>query len=161
VKLVLDTSAIIHGFRADEGAEILIPERVIVEAEKLGANTGIIIAMGATPVKPDRESVRMAEKRADEYGEALKLSATDIEVIALAIQEKGTVVSDDYPIENLCAIIGIDFLPISYEGIKEIFVYTYQCTGCRRRFRKLYSGCPVCGSPLRTKRENARKNKRA
>jgi UPF0271 protein len=67
--------------------------------------------------------VEKATEVAKRFGLLNKLSKTDIDVIALALQlkEQGysvTVLTDDYDIQNILQRIGIDFTSVKTVGIK-------------------------------------------
>ncbi len=154
MRFVLDSSAILNNFQPKTGDEIVIPSSV---AEELKSHEGrekleTLISLGAVIEKPLQRYGARTKEIAEDVGELGRLSDVDIEVIALALEKKACVVSDDYSIENVCRYAGIDFLPISTEGIKKVFRYRYRCTGCGRYYKRYYEECPVCGSTLRARR---------
>lgn len=48
----------------------------------------------------------------------------------------GIIYSDDYSIQNVARIMGINFRPVGMEGIKKIFRWSYKCTGCGKWFNE-------------------------
>jgi UPF0271 protein len=74
-------------------------------------------------------------------------------VIALALDVKGTVLSDDFSILNLCTVMGIPSRSVGTEGIKKVEKWNYQCIGCRKWFKEKQDECPICGSPMRAHRK--------
>jgi UPF0271 protein len=75
-----------------------------------------------------------------------------MEVLALALQCKALLMTDDYSIQNLARVLKVDYRAVGMKGIKEVVKWTYRCTGCRREWDENYPDCPVCGSPLRSAR---------
>jgi len=97
--------------------------------------------------QPSAESVKKVAGLRGQTQE--KLSTADLSVIALAIdlKDKGkavVVVSDDYHVQNLCKIIGIEYLAVSKGGIEKKFSWRRKCRGCGRLVRE--EVCPFCGS---------------
>jgi len=154
VRFILDTSAVINGFKIEREDEIIIPLTVSEEL-KSGESRNrmeVLLALGATTETPGAESMKETREKAEKLGEITRLSETDITVIALGLERNGCVVSDDYSIENLCSYMGLDFLPAHTKGIRNVFRYAYRCTGCGRYHREYHDACPVCGSPLKARR---------
>jgi len=104
--------------------------------------------------KPSGESVERVKAKAVEIGESISLSATDLEVAALAwelsLRNRDVVVfTDDYALQNLLAHLGINVYSIRTRGIKRKHVYIVKCPVCGFVSRDLkLKKCPVCGSPL-------------
>lgn len=100
--------------------------------------------------KTSEEKVKAAAKKSGDLG---RLSPVDISVIALALDVGGTVLSDDYSIENVCAIMKIEYRPVGTSGIKRIEKWNYRCLGCGKWFKEKMDDCPVCGSGMRAHRK--------
>lgn len=164
MKLILDSSAVLNNFQLNNfqlnnfqpgiDNEIIVPDSV---AHELKSDEGkeklkTLLALGAELERPSEKFLMRTKDVAESIGELGRLSDTDLEVIALALEKKACVVSDDYSIENICSYAGIDFLPVSTKGIKRVFKYRYRCTGCGRYYKRCYEECPVCGSTLRARR---------
>ena len=99
-----------------------------------------------------QESLDAVTKCARRTGDLGRLSPVDMTVIALGLDTKGTVMSDDYSILNVCRVMGIDCMPVGTGGIKKVEKWNYQCIGCRKWFKEKLDECPVCGSPMRAHR---------
>ena len=154
MKFVLDSSAIINGFKCSSSDQIFVSSSVMNELKRKKSNKelGYLLMLGAKIEKVDKRFLDVVETKAKETGDIGRLSRTDINVIGLALQEKGTIVSDDYSIQNLAHYMNIDFLSIAEKGIKEEFSWRYRCSGCGRYYRRYMDVCPICGSKIRTKR---------
>ena len=101
-------------------------------------------------ISPDEKSLKKVRGRALLTGDSVRLSETDISVIALALELNGKIVTDDYAIQNVARRLGIDYLPLKEKGIKDVWKWTYRCTGCGRFFEEYHEVCPICGSSLKT-----------
>ncbi|MCD4702743.1 MAG: NOB1 family endonuclease [Methanosarcinaceae archaeon] len=86
--------------------------------------------------------------------DAEELSATDIDILAKALEykEDAVLLTDDYAVQNVAAVMGINVAPISQKKIKDVLVWGKRCTGCRRKFDE-GDVCPVCGSKLKKTRK--------
>jgi UPF0271 protein len=83
-----------------------------------------------------------------------ELSTTDIEILAKALERKdnATLLTDDYAVQNVAVMLGIDVKPIVQKKIRDILVWEKQCVGCRKRFDE-GDICPICGSDLKKRRK--------
>ncbi len=100
--------------------------------------------------EPDSESTKNAIKASKDTGDFPQLSKQDISIIALGIETKGQIISDDFAISNVAKNIGIEILPIMTRGIKDAGKWMHYCPGCRTNHT---SGkeCPMCGTALKRK----------
>jgi len=103
---------------------------------------------------PEKGFVEQALKHASMIGEVSKLSKTDIEVAALAIELKesgGTLVfTDDYSLQNLLLHMRIGFKPLKTTGISERRAYFENCPVCGYVPGEPGEGkCPLCGSEIK------------
>ena len=64
----------------------------------------------------------------------------------------GTVLTDDYSIQNVASRLGIPYEVILERGIREVVRWRYRCTGCGKFFEKPTKECPVCGARVKTTR---------
>ena len=98
-------------------------------------------------------SLKKVEDEAKKSGDLGRLSPVDMTVIALGLDLQGTVYSDDFSIQNVCARMGIDYKAIGTKGIKKIERWNYQCIGCKKWYKEKMDECPICGSPMRSHRK--------
>jgi UPF0271 protein len=82
-------------------------------------------------------------------GEEGRLSAADVDVLAVALAVGGEVATDDYTVQNLAKRLGIPVRPVAQAGIASEYRFVPRCTGCRRMLDAPTDECPVCGSPVR------------
>ncbi len=99
--------------------------------------------------KASIDKVTEAARKSGDHG---RLSPVDITVLALALDTEGTILSDDYSIQNVAKIMNISFRPVGMKGIKKVEKWNYQCIGCGKWFKENSPECPICGSGMRSKR---------
>ncbi|MEM5853713.1 MAG: hypothetical protein QXG39_09900 [Candidatus Aenigmatarchaeota archaeon] len=152
MRVVFDSSAVIYiqDFRKFE--EVLIPPSVVEEIkDKLSRMK--LEAFEFKVVQPEKKFLEIVKKVAEKTGDLEKLSKADLEVLALAKQFSLKIVSDDYSIQNVAKMLGIDYITISTKGIKKVFIWKKFCVVCGRKFEKSLNVCPFCGGKLKRKPE--------
>lgn len=159
--LILDASAFIMGyepsniktkqFSVPSVLRELIPEstpwiRFMIALE------GCLLQIQA----PTERYLEEVEEVSVKVGEGKKLSDTDREILALALEFKDrgkepVIVSDDYSIQNIAESKGIRYISLSTLGIKYLLKRTLYCPACYRRYPSSYISetCRVCGTKLR------------
>ncbi len=95
------------------------------------------------------ESMDKVTEAARKSGDLGRLSPVDMTVLALAIDVNGTVLTDDYSIQNVARIMGIPCRAVGQSGIKKVEKWNYQCIGCRKWYKEKLPECPICGSSMR------------
>lgn len=100
---------------------------------------------------PDDHARDRVRRTARDTGDAGTLSATDVDLVAAALELDATLVTDDYAMQNVADPLGIDVYSIAQEGIDERRDWSFQCQGCGREFDSRRDRCPVCGSDLARK----------
>ncbi len=93
------------------------------------------------------------KEEARKSGDLGRLSPVDMTVIALGLELGGTVLSDDFSIQNVCSRLDIHYRPVGTNGIKKVEKWNYQCIGCKRWYKEKMDDCPICGSPMRAHRK--------
>lgn len=101
---------------------------------------------------PDRSDVEKVKRVARKTGDIYKLSETDLDLLALAIEIKRegnepVIVTDDYSIQNVARSLGIKTDSVVQKGISKKFKWVRICKGCKRRVDEGRI-CPVCGSEV-------------
>jgi UPF0271 protein len=161
--IVLDTSAFIAGFDplsfsgeihsvpAVEGE--LIPNslpwtrfRTAVESGKLRLKT------------PSHLFLERVEESSKTVGDALVLSAVDLQVLARALELKHAgssplVVTDDYSIQNVANQLDMEFTSLMTFGIRFRHHWIKYCPACYRKYPPNFKSevCEVCGTKLKRK----------
>jgi UPF0271 protein len=147
---VLDASAFIHEYHTSEQMAS-IP---MVQEELEDEHAYRFDAMEGSGMHihiPDGETVERVERAAGKTGDGEELSETDIRLLAAAFELDGTLVTDDYAMQNVAEKLDVATEVIAREGIEEARDWLFQCQGCGREFEENADRCRVCGSPLSRK----------
>jgi UPF0271 protein len=153
VRAVLDSSAVLEGFDPVPPDEFAVPPSVVEEVSKgrAGRRMRALVDAGLAVIEPDGEARSRVMEAVKELGEQQRLSAPDIDVLALSMSLGVPCVTDDYSIQNVMAHLGLEAVPFRERGIKEVWRWTTRCPACGRTFDEdVGPDCPVCGNPLRT-----------
>ncbi|MCL1984571.1 MAG: nucleic acid-binding protein [Methanomassiliicoccaceae archaeon] len=94
-------------------------------------------------------SVAKVKDAAAKSGDAGRLSDVDISVIALAVDLDGIVLTDDFSIQNVCKIMGIEYRSVGTKGITKVEKWNYRCVGCGKWYKEKMNDCPICGSSMK------------
>lgn len=147
---VLDASAFIHD--AADGADTASVPAVRAELEGTAALRFDAAAGGGMTVHdPGESALATVRETAAASGDAGALSATDVRLLAAAVELDGTVVSDDYAVQNVAARLGLDAESIERAAMDGQRDWQFQCAGCGRTFEERADRCPVCGAGLSRK----------
>jgi len=147
---VLDTSALFSMQDLPSDARCFTTPGVLRELEKYGDRRAELWGDMLAVSEPTAESLRKVREASSRTGDSTRLSPTDIEVLALALELGAQVLSDDYSLQNLAAYLGVPFRPIGLKGIKDVRRWRWRCVGCGRVFEKEMRECPICGSRLKS-----------
>ncbi|MGD0449980.1 MAG: ribonuclease VapC [Candidatus Bathyarchaeia archaeon] len=161
--IVLDTSAFVAGFDPFSlNVEQVTVPKVEEEIKRNSMNKlrfETALENGRVKVKaPSREYVNQIRASSSKVGDSFKLSETDIELLALALELKATgynpqIVSDDYSIQNVATQLNIEFSALVTFGIKRLLEWIRYCPACFREYPANSSAkeCKVCGTALKRK----------
>lgn len=149
----MDTSALFGLEQVPPDWEAFVTEGVLAELEKYNDRRAENLIPMLKVSQATTASLSKVREAAKGTGDSSRLSRTDMEVLALAYELKAAVVTDDYSIQNLASVLGLEFMPMNMKGITKVVRWNYLCTGCGKVFKESHPDCPVCGSPLRTTRK--------
>ena len=150
--LVLDTSALLAGRPFGPGEATLIPSAVMDELRPGGRDRrhlDLLIAAGARVVEATPAGRARVREAAKAGGESGRLSGADVDVLAVALEAGGELVTDDYTLLNLARRLGVPTRTVQTRGIREEYRFVPRCTGCGRFYEAMLPDCPVCGSALK------------
>lgn len=119
--------------------------------KSLGAIEALIEAGSLQVVDPGKESVEKAKATAKKTGDYSRLSQADFSIIALALQLKIALLTDDYAVANVATTLKISVQSTSSKGIKETRKWIAYCSACGKAFGSNAKECPLCGNKLRRK----------
>ncbi|MCK4613366.1 MAG: hypothetical protein KAU14_01075 [Thermoplasmata archaeon] len=148
---ILDSSFFLSGFQLLEGELFTIPEVV----EEIGSERkGLLFAkaIGLRVLSPPKEAVERVKEKAKVTGDETRMSETDILLLALALELRGILLTDDYSMQNTAEALGIPYRSLVQKGIKRVEKWYFRCAYCGRYLEENYPECPVCGGPVRTVR---------
>jgi UPF0271 protein len=150
VRYVLDTTALFNAKDFPIDFEILIPQGVLDELIGWGMSERISMLVGVRihVRSPSKSAVAEVMRAAEKTGDVDRLSPTDIQVLALALELGAPMISDDYSIQNVARSLRITCLPMETQGIKKIYYWKYVCRGCGKEYERRVSECDVCGKEL-------------
>ena len=153
MKLVLDSSAILSGKFNSSDHEFYTSPSISQELEKSEMNDKFqyLIDAGLRIMAPSNESIRKVQAGAEKTGDIHRLSEPDIELLSLALELDGVILTSDYSIQNLACELNIPFLSPTDDEITKVITWQYQCKGCAQIFEEKQKECPICGSQLRFK----------
>ena len=156
--LVLDTSVLYYGKDLPVGYECVITPGVVRELnkEEMGERIEMLLATKVRVLSPSDRSMQRVEKEAERTGDSRRLSETDEELLAVALDLGYELLSDDYSIQNLARVLGVPCRGMDQKGIAEVFEWQAKCKGCGKVFAADVRTCDICGSETRTRRK--RKN---
>ncbi|OYT54740.1 MAG: hypothetical protein B6U72_01340 [Candidatus Altiarchaeales archaeon ex4484_2] len=155
-KMLLDTSVIYRSDLNFSDGSYVVTNNVLQEVrdETVKSVLNSAINKGEMVVEePGNDYIKKVREVAGETGDIQRLSDVDIELIALALEKKYLLLSDDYSIQNMCRHLGIKYGRGMRDGINERLEWFMLCEGCGRRipYDAAMKECSVCGSELRKK----------
>jgi UPF0271 protein len=152
---VLDTSVLYYGKDLPQGFECVITPGVVRELNKEGMSERLELLL-ATRIRvssPSDRSLKRVEAEGEKTGDSRRLSPTDKELLALALDLGYELLTDDYSIQNLARAMGVPARGFDQKGIAEVFEWQAKCRGCGKVFPADVRVCDVCGSETRTRRK--------
>ncbi len=152
---VLDTSVLYYGKDFPPGLELVISPGVANELDKddMGTRLEMLFATRVRVSSPSERALRKVEEAAEGTGDSRRLSQTDREILALALDLGYELITDDYSIQNVAKVMGVPCRGLDQKGITEIFEWQAKCRGCGKIFSADVRVCDICGSETRTKRK--------
>jgi len=147
---VLDAAVFIYGVSVS-GNIYTVPE-VTRELKSPKAEVALQESLkeGLKIESPSKTDVEIVTEKAKSTGDYLRLSEADIDLLAKALELSGTLVTDDYSIQNVAVLLGIETQPIQQARIKRVLTWRRRCVGCGRLYES-ETICSVCGSEVKVK----------
>ena len=152
---VLDTSVLYYGKDFPEGYECVITPGVVRELDKegMGERLEMLLATKIRISSPTDRSMNRVAIEAEKTGDSRRLSETDKELLALALDLGYELLTDDYSIQNLARVMGVPCKGVDQKGIAEVFEWQAKCKGCGKTFPADVRVCDVCGTETKTRRK--------
>jgi UPF0271 protein len=151
---ILDASAFYAGVPFRSSEDYYTTSLVYDEIQHIKKNhdaLGILLETNRLKIRePDEQSTQAAIKAAKNTGDFPQLSKQDISIIALGIETKGQIITDDFAISNVAKNIGLNIVPIMTKGIKDVGKWIHYCPGCKASYQN-GKECSICGTALKRK----------
>ena len=151
---VLDSSAFYAGIPFSSNEPSYTTSLVYSEIEHIKKDHDAIQILIETKrlmiCDPENQFVITANNAAKKSGDIPNLSDEDISTIALSLQLKAELVTDDFAISNVAKNLNIKVIPVMTNGIKNVVTWRYYCPGCKVNFSEV-TECPRCGNRLKRK----------
>ena len=147
---LLDASAFIHEYHTTEPTAS-VPQVKAELTDEAAYRFDAMEGSGMHLQLPDPGTVERVERAAETSGDLEVLSTTDLHLLAATLELSGTVVTDDYAVQNVAEKLDLDVEVIAREGIDEVRDWRYQCQGCGQEFEEHEDRCPICGADLARK----------
>ncbi len=151
---ILDASAFYAGVPFRSSEEYYTTSLVYDEIQHIKKNQGVLGTLLETNRlkirEPEEQSTHAAIKAAKETGDFPQLSKQDISIIALGIETRGQIITDDFAISNVGKNIGLKIAPIMTKGIKDVGKWIHYCPGCKTKHQG-GKECSICGTMLKRK----------
>ena len=151
---ILDASAFYAGVPFRSSEDCYTTSLVYDEIQHIKKNhdaLGILLETNRLKIRePDGQSTQAAIKAAKNTGDFPQLSKQDISIIALGIETKGQIITDDFAISNVAKNIGLNIVPIMTKGIKDVGKWIHYCPGCKASYQN-GKECSICGTALKRK----------
>lgn len=155
---VLDTSVLYYGKDVPEGYECVITPGVVRELDREGMEERLelLLATKIRILSPTQRSMKRVNEAAEETGDIRRLSQTDKELLALALDLGYELLTDDYSIQNVARVVGVSSRGMDQRGITKVFEWQAKCIGCGKTFPADVNVCDICGSRTKTRRKMGR-----
>ena len=151
---ILDASAFYAGVPFRSSEECYTTPLVYEEIQHIKKNhdaLGTLLETNRLKIRePDEQYTQNAIKSAKETGDFPQLSKQDISIIALGMETKGQIITDDFAISNVAKNIGLVIVPIMTKGIKDVGKWIHYCPGCKASYQG-GKECSICGTTLKRK----------
>ena len=151
---ILDASAFYTGVPFRSSGDCFTTSLVYDEIKHIKKNhdaLGTLLETNRLKIRePDKRSIERAVKAAKDTGDFQQLSKQDISIIALCIEMKGEIITDDFAISNVAKNGGLKVSPIMTKGIEDVGRWVHYCPGCRT-IHTNGKECPMCGTLLKRK----------
>jgi endoribonuclease Nob1 len=149
MKAVLDASVFFTEFSVS--GEVFTTPAVCDELKDIRSkgNFEKWCAAGLKVISPEPRTLhRVAEAAAISRDTGI-ISATDAELLAVALDLDAVLYTDDFAIQNVALVLGVKTSPIQQRKAKRVH-WKYRCSGCGRYFD--HDGeCLICGAAIKRK----------
>ena len=151
---VLDATAFYAGMPFTSNDSFMTTSAVYDEIQHIKMKQGAIEMLQQTNRlqirDPDKKFINIVKDTAYKTGDNTTISKQDISIIALALENKIELITDDFAVTNVARQLKIQTLPLMTQGIDTIGKWISYCSMCGKEFSK-EKECPICGNKLNRK----------
>lgn len=149
MKAILDASVFFLEFSVE--GEVFTTPTVCDELKDIRSkgNFEKWCAAGLRVVSPMRQTLERVAAAAGTSRDTGVISATDADLLALALELDAVLYTDDFAIQNVAIVLGVKTHPIQQRKAKRIH-WKYRCSGCGR-YCDHDGECMICGAAIKRK----------
>ena len=151
---VLDATAFYAGIPFASNDSFMTTSTVYEEIEHIKTKQGILEMLQQTNRlqirDPNNEFISIVKDTADKTGDSVTISEQDISIIALALENKIELITDDFAVTNVARQLKIQTSSLMTQGISTVGKWISYCSMCGKEFSK-EKECPICGNKLSRK----------
>ena len=151
---ILDASAFYAGVPFRSSSDCFTTSLVYDEIKHIKKNQKVLETLLETNrlkiQDPDKDTTQVAINASKKTGDYQQLSKQDVSIIALGIDLKIPIITDDFAISNVAKNLGLEVAPIMTKGIQDVGKWIHYCPGCRSN-HETGKECPLCGTKLKRK----------
>lgn len=102
-------------------------------------------------IVPHKEVLLDIAKKIQEIDPHSPLSSVDMDILALALQLGGTLISNDLTLQNAAYYLKIPIKTMNGKQIANLRIWQLKCKGCGKKIENYFQTCPHCGGKLKRK----------
>jgi len=152
-EFVLDASAFYTGIPFLSSSKCYTTNLVFEEIEHIKkpyhAIEALLDAGNLKVIEAEEPYITRVINIAKKTGDFSKLSFADLSILALAMQLKITLISDDYAVGNVAALLNIPLKTTGTKGITKVGKWITFCRACGKAYKPNIQECTLCGNKLR------------
>ncbi|MHA1226432.1 MAG: NOB1 family endonuclease [Candidatus Hodarchaeales archaeon] len=100
-------------------------------------------------LEPSLKTIEQIQDLIKKFDPKTRLSRTDIEILALTRELKGSLMTNDYRLQNLAVLLNIPIIAREEAKIKKTKQWILKCRSCGHIEDEPLDNCPECGGKLR------------
>jgi len=151
---VLDATAFYAGMPFSSNDSFMTTSVVYEEIQHIKAKQGALDILQQTnrlQVRdPEKKTINIVNETAEKTGDKQTISEQDVSIIALALENKIELITDDFAVTNVAKQLGIKTASLMTQGIGTVGRWISYCPVCGKEFSK-EKECPICGNKLNRK----------
>lgn len=132
-------------------ASFFTTSNVISELKDFKSRMNLDIAIQSSRlqiIEPSPEILSKVVNLSQRKDPRTPLSHTDISILALTLQLKGTLISDDFALQNAATHLQVPIKTLSGRKITHLKEWKLKCKSCGKFFTFSRQDCPNCGGQL-------------